>query len=78
MVKSKIIDLFQRNTAETNNGVVEPVCRADPGGSEVELQDRDLSSLACDIHVCMCNECGTEQVVIPVTSPLSRDINLIT
>ena len=37
--KSRIIDLFQRNTAKTNNGVVELVYRADPGGSEVELQD---------------------------------------
>ena len=46
MAKCKIINYFQRNTAETNNGVVEPVGRADPGGSEVELQDCDLSSHA--------------------------------
>ena len=49
--KSKITDLFERTTAETNDGVVELVCRADPDGSEVELQDLELSFLACDIHV---------------------------
>ena len=49
--KSKITDIFERNTAETNDSVVELVCRADPGGSEVELQDRELASLACNIHV---------------------------
>ena len=77
--KSKITDLFQRNTAETNDGVVELVCQSDPGGSEVELQDRELSSLACDIHVrIMCDECGDEQAVNLVTSPLSCDVNLIT
>ena len=47
--KSKITDLFQRNTAETNDGVVELVGQADPGGSEVEFQVRELSSPACDI-----------------------------
>ena len=61
-VKSKITDLFQWNTAETSSGVVEPVCRVDPGGSEVELQDCELSLPACDIHVC-CDECGDEQAV---------------
>ena len=75
--KSKITDLFQPNTVETNDGVVELVCRVDPGGSEVELQDGELSSPACDIHVC-CDECGDEQAVTLVTSPLSRDIALIT
>ena len=43
--KSKITDPFQRNTPETNDGVVELVCRADPGSSEVELHDAELSSL---------------------------------
>ena len=33
-----------------HDGIVELVCRGDPGCSEVELQDRDLSSRACDIH----------------------------
>ena len=77
LAKSKITDLFQRNTAETNDGVVELVCRADPGGSKVELQDCELLSPACDIHVC-CDECGEEQAVTLVTSLLSRDITLIT
>ena len=75
--KSKITDLFQRNTAETNDGVVELVCRADPDGSEVELQDRELSFLACDIHVRMYDKCGDEQAGNLVTSSLSRDVNLI-
>ena len=46
--KSKITDFFQQNTAETNDGIVELVCRVDPGGSEVEPQDRELPSPAYD------------------------------
>ena len=46
--KCKITNFFQQNTAETNDGVVEPVSRADPGSSDVELQDRELSSPAYD------------------------------
>ena len=38
--RSKITDIFQRDTAETNDGIVELVCGADPGGSEDELQKR--------------------------------------
>ena len=34
MVKSKLTNFFQQNTAETNDRVVEPVCHADPGGIE--------------------------------------------
>ena len=49
---------------------------ADPGGNEVELQDRELLSLFCDIHLRMFDECGDEQAVILVTSPLSRDVTL--
>ena len=62
--------------AETNDGVVELVCRADPG-SEVELHDCELSSPNSDIHVCW-DECGDEQAVTLVTSPLSRDVSFIT
>ena len=61
---------------ETNDDVVELVCRADPGGSEVEPQDRKLSSPACNIHICS-DECGDEQAVTLVASPLSRDVTLI-
>ena len=42
MAKSKITDFFQQYTAEANDGVVELVRRADPGGSKLELQDREL------------------------------------
>ena len=79
MVKSKITNLFQQNTAETNDSVVELVCRADRGGSEVELRDYELSSPACDmyVHVC-CDECGDKQAATLVTSPLSRYVTLIT
>ena len=76
VAKSKITDLFQRNTAETNDGVVELVCQADTGGSEVELQNRELSSTACNMHVC-CDECGGEQAVTLVMSPLSHDVTPI-
>ena len=63
--------------AETNNGIVELVCQADPGSSEVELQDREMSSHACDVHAC-CDDCGDEQTVTFVMSPLSRNVTLIT
>ena len=33
---------------ETNDSIVEPVCGANLGGSDVELQDCELSSPACD------------------------------
>ena len=78
-VKSKITDLFQWNTAETSSGVVEPICRVDPGGSEVELQDCELSFPACDIHV-HCDERWGQQAVTlrhhhcHVMSPLSHDM----
>ena len=75
-MKSKITDLFQRNKAETNNGVVELVCRADPGCSEVEIQDHELLSPACDLHV-YCDKCGDEEAVTLVMSPLSCDVTLI-
>ena len=42
-VKCKNPNYFQMNMAETNNGVDEPVYCADPCGSEIELQDRELS-----------------------------------
>ena len=56
--KSKITHLFQRNMAETNDGVVELVCRADPDGSELELQDHELSSTACDVSVYVATNVG--------------------
>ena len=62
MAKHKITDFFQQNMVETNDGIVEPVYHADPGGSDVELQDRELSCPACD-------ECSDKQAVILVTSP---------
>ena len=65
--KHKITYFFQRNMAETNDGIIEPVCYAHPGGSEVELQDRKLSSPAC-------NECSDKQDVTLVTSPSSCDM----
>ena len=34
--------------AETNDGVVELVCKADPGGNELQVQDRELASPAWD------------------------------
>ena len=71
---SKITDLFQQNTVETDDGLVELVCRADPGDSEVELQDCELLSPV----VTYMGECGDEQAVTLVTSPLSRDVTLIT
>ena len=48
MAKSKITNVFQWNTAKNNDGVVDLICRADPASSEVELQDCELSSPACD------------------------------
>ena len=62
-----------------HDGIVKLVCRGDPGCSEVELQDSELSSPACNIYVC-CNECGDKQAVTlvtsprHVTSPLLRDV----
>ena len=44
--------------------VTEPVCRADPGGSEVELQGCELSCPACD-------ECDDKQ---DVTFMMSHDV----
>ena len=49
--KSQITDFFQQNMVESNNGAVQPLCRADPGGGEVEFQDCEMSSPALD-------ECG--------------------
>jgi len=81
MAKRKITDFFRQNTAETNHdGVVERVSRVDPGndelelgefpsdaGSDVELQDRELSP-ACD-------ECSDVQpAVTRVTSPTRSDV----
>ena len=34
--------------AETNNGICSQASRADPGGSDGEVQDRLLLSPACD------------------------------
>ena len=58
----QITDFFQQNTAETNDGLVERVSLADPGGSDVELEDRELPSPACD-------ECSDKQALTLVTSP---------
>ena len=63
--KRKIAYFFQWNTRETNDGIIEPVCRADPGSSEVELQDCKLSSLACD-------DCSEKLAVTFVISPSSH------
>ena len=76
--KCKITDLFQRNTVETNDGVVELVYRADPGGSEAELQDCDLSSDGLLLATICCDECGDKQAVTIVMSPSSRDVTLFT
>ena len=54
--ETHIIDFFYQNTAETNDGIVEPVCCADPGGSDVQLQHHELSSPDCD-------ECSDKQAV---------------
>ena len=71
MMKHKITGFFQRNTAETNDGVVKPVCLADPSSSEAELQDDELLSPTCD-------ECSDERAVTIITSPLSSDVNRTT
>ena len=47
--KRKITQFFHQTTAKTNDGVVEPVCRADPGGSDVEFQNRELLFPAGDV-----------------------------
>ena len=66
MAKRKITDFFQRNTAETNDSVVEPGCHADPGGSAVELQHCELSFT--------CDKCSDRRGVTLMMSPLSRDM----
>ena len=65
--KSLITEFFHLNTAEANNGVVQPLCGADPGGNEVEFQDSELSSPALD-------ECGDEQAGTLMTPLLSCDV----
>ena len=52
----KITQFFHQTTAKTNDGVVEPACRADPGCSDVEFPDRELLSTAGD-------ECSAEEAV---------------
>ena len=64
---SLITEFFQPNTAEANNGVVQPLCGVDPGGSEDEFQDSELSSPALD-------ECGDEQAGTLMTPLLSCDM----
>ena len=59
--KRKIIQFFHQTTAKTNNEAVEPACRADPGGSDVEFLDRELLFPAGD-------ECSAEEAVTLVTS----------
>ena len=46
--KRKTTQYFHQTAAKTNDGVVEPVCRADPGGSHVEFPDRELLPPAGD------------------------------
>ena len=65
--KSQVTDFFQRNKAEANNGVVQPLCHVDPGGGEDEFQDCELSSPALD-------ECGDKQAGTLVTPLSSRDV----
>ena len=60
--KRKITQFFHQTTAKTDDGVVERVCCADPGGSNVEFPDRELLSPAGD-------ECSAEEAETLVTSP---------
>ena len=60
--------LFHHTTAKTNDGVVEPVKRTDPGGSDVEFPDRELLSPAGD-------ECSAEKAVTLVTSPILSTVS---
>ena len=65
MTKHKITDFSHQNMAETIDGVDEPVCLADPNGSEAELQDCEFLS---------CDECSNKRAVTIMTSPLSSDV----
>ena len=60
--KCKITDLFQWNMPETSDFVVKLVCQVDPGGSKVELQDRELSSPACDLYMCVVVNVGMNKL----------------
>ena len=70
--KRKVTQFFHQTTAKINDGVVEPVRHADPGGSDVEFPDRELLSPASPAG----DECSAEQTVTLVTSPTLSDVPL--
>ena len=68
--KRKITQFFHQTTVKTNDAVVEPERRADPGGCDVEFSDRELLSPASPTD----HDCSAEQTVTIVTSTTFSDV----
>ena len=68
--KRKITQFCHQTTAKINDGVVEPVRRADPGSSDVEFSDSKLLSPASPAG----DECSAVQTVTLVKSPTLSDV----